>query len=230
MAGLRYSVGRPYKETEMTAHRRKRKTQHKRSTTDVDPYTERYRKASDAAKAARRAAREAADGNRGEAVLDERPLKHLVRHEGDLKGLAASKVVYDEVDLEPAFTYGPDIRDGDTIEVVQLDGARIRGIALVHADRAFPGYRIEVVDAEEALRSEGAPDAAPVVERGAEGPAGQPSAEPDAAAQGRDSAETPEATHQVFFEAEVNGLPTHVGTEDCFCSETQHHWKELGEI
>lgn len=36
--------------------------------------------------------------------------------------------------------------------------------------------------------------------------------------------------HYVFFEAEVNGLPTHVGGCQCYCELGANHWKELGEI
>jgi hypothetical protein len=116
---------------------------------------------------------------------------------------------------------------------IQLDGkARLQGVSLVREGEGT-GYIIEVGDLgfskhpdltveeqllydifaspapQEAVRAEASPDAAPLVERGASEASGQP--------------------HLVYFEAEVNGAPTHIESEDCFCGLDLHHWREQGE-
>lgn len=77
-------------------------------------------------------------------------------------------------------------------------------------EHEFPEfYPINGNPYEEAVREASASDAATLAEREASGTAG--------------------ATHQVFFEQEVNGQPTHIESEDCYCSQELHHWKDLGE-
>jgi len=82
---------------------------------------------------------------------------------------------------------------------------------------------------EEALREEAASDAAPLAERGASAASKQPTFfeqlhEVEAVLEVANR-----QAHLVFFEAEVNGQPTHVESEDCYCGQELHHWKDLGE-
>ncbi|AWN03292.1 hypothetical protein PBI_CAMILLE_45 [Microbacterium phage Camille] len=213
----------------MTAQRRIRKNKHKRSMTDDDPYTQRYRAASDAAKEARARIRE---GSRGADSED--------RIEAG-RGLAV------------------EIGEGARIKGVSLveEGQGLGYIIEVGSDEAAPGgegpqeepryqgfaqgHRLgevgEPVAGEEAVRSEASSDTATFFERGAAG-ATLVHVEPSAPEQTLEAIRKFQAEareeygrqHQVFFEAEVNLIPTHVGSSLCYCQIAQNHWVELGEI
>lgn len=249
----------------MSAKRRNRKNQSKRSKSDVDPYTQRYRQASDGAKAARDAARRRAESRSAEGedrevhVIREAKLRSvsLVEEPGPYGGtieFVESKAVDHEAWL------------AEQVEKAEDDpGLRVRSVNVNHE-----GFGVVVstkAGGEEALRPQGAPDAASLVERIAPSSEGLPPAEQVAEPQGRAAAEArtffeevddvreladaangplevlaavieakerAEAEyarrHYVFFEAEVNGLPTHVGGCQCYCELGANHWKELGEI
>lgn len=241
----------------MTANRRIRKNKNKRSTTDVDPYSLRYRAASDGAKAARAAARSRTEGAGGEA--------------GQVAGDGGEREAQADVREERV--------EGQEAHII--DNFRLREVSLVREGTGAPGYILEVggepvfdtlvldpeayrkgldfkhgvnellnravdrsnnwpvsrAEFEEALRAEAASDSAAVGQREAEGAPGldasgsTPSAVLDGILEARDAArEAYRRQHQVFFEAEVNTIPTHVGSGICHCEIGTNHWVELGEI
>lgn len=209
----------------MTANRRTRKTKNRRSTNDVDPYAERYRKASDAAKAKRDEARrreglkdfgKSISNERVQALVDE-----VVIHDAettaieylkeDIRIVSASLggegTSYERGD-EGRSWYDPDSRD----EAVRRQQGTVYDLVGEFPRRG--GKNTVGRIAEEAFRSEATPDAAALGQRGAsaaqeELPAGK--------------------AHKAFFEQEVNLVPTHIGTESCRCHISQDHWVEVGE-
>lgn len=241
----------------MSAKRRNRKIQSKRSKSDVDPYTERYRKSSDAAKAARDAARRREGASEDREVVD-------VREEDVFFGIDISQATLRSVSLVPEGQGFPGSRievvDKLNRDVVSLKGlvpnVRYEGFAQgnFHGELGEPvpfSYTAsDVRIAQEGLRAEAASDGtSSLASRGSEGVEGQPSAEsstepqewfaPEAQAgdiiqwiaEARQRAEEEyRRGHWVFFEAEVNGLPKHIGTTTCYCPLGANHWKELGEI
>ncbi len=240
----------------MTASSRIRKNNHKRSTTDVDPYPERYRKASDAAKAARDAARSRtgeADrglGEEGVTVIQDATLQSvsLIRAAESVTGYVI-EVGDNSVSLHPAGAHEePSIvglKDGTDYFLVPL-GDYERGL---YGDLEFKHATSKLnygVVTEEALRPTGSPDAASVGDSGTSSVAGQSPSEPHAA-QGWETATSTEVldniqgqvdrarlnyknVHRVFYEAEINMVPTHVDTRLCYCDIRENHWVELGEI
>lgn len=203
----------------MTAKRRARKFNHTRRNDD-DPYTQRIRAASNAAKEARAAARRA-----GEA--EDRKVGEL-REEGE--DLAYS--LYP--DIEGLSIHEAELPEG--VQALVVDTATLKGVAI----------RTNAAYGEEAVHSEAASDAASVGERGtseAEGqPASEQGAEPQAptffeqlaavrnlADEANGTNEEVEGPHKAFLEREVNGLPQHVGTNPCSCDIRKDHWIELGE-
>jgi hypothetical protein len=84
---------------------------------------------------------------------------------------------------------------------------------------------------EEAVRSEAAPDAATLVERGAEGTSKEPTFFEQLHEVRAIVDEANREVHEVFYEAEIEGVAgaTHIVKEDCYCGLNEHHWKDLGE-
>ena len=188
----------------MTANRRTRKTKNRRSTNDVDPYAERYRKASDAAKAKRDEARrreglkdfgKSISNERVQALVDE-----VVIHDAET---AAIEYLKEDIRLVSA----------SLVPEGQGTGYVLRSVG------EFPrrgGKNTVGRIAEEAFRSEATPDAAALGQRGAS------AAEEDAPGSSQD-------WHKAFFEAEVNLVPTHIDTQPCDCKIAKDHWVEVGE-
>lgn len=238
----------------MTANRRIRKNKNKRSTTDVDPYSLRYRAASDGAKAARAAARSRAEGAGGEAgqVAEDGRGQEAPANGGEERVEPQEVHIVDkfrirEVSLVREGTGAP----GYILEVGGVPTERglqelglqdfYEGVTLVEADSLFPDVRPQSAEEwrswQEAVRAKAASDAATVGQRGSEGAPGLDAAGPTPSAvlegilEARDAArEAYRRQHQVFFEAEVNTIPTHVGTQLCHCEIGANHWVELGEI
>jgi len=127
---------------------------------------------------------------------------------------------------------------------IALDGtARLQSVSLVREGEGT-GYIIEVGENyeralefkhgtahlfEEALRKEATPDAAPLSERGASEPSSEPSFFEQLHEVEAIVADANRTAHLVYFEEEVNGQPTHIGSKDCYCGQELHHWKDLGE-
>ena len=231
----------------MTAHRRTRKTKTKRSNLDDNTYSERYRQASNGAKAARAAAAERKGGSdRSPGVEAGRGLAIEIGEGARIKSIS---LVPEGQGTGYILTVGEERiheEDGTLVRRVGEDGISVAPFDLAEVRR------------QEDLRQEAASHAASVGQRGAEGASGEvpgQGAEPtffeqlheveaivdDANGAGTGILEAIEAevarhrgnyaaTHRAFFEAEVNSLPTHVGTELCSCDKREDHWIELGEI
>ena len=195
----------------MTSKSRARKFNKKRSNPDDDPYTRRLRKASDAAKAARAAARSSVDEVHIRIDISQaRIVSASLVPEGQGTGYILA------VGEEPVST---GLQEG-----TRYVGS-VRGIRNGVSGPEVP------FDSEEGIRQEATPDTASAAPaRGAAGAEGQPSAESEAEPQGRASSEEgADEVHWTYFEKEVNGLPQYVGKSTCFCDIRADHWTNLGE-
>ena len=194
----------------MTAHRRTRKTKTKtkRSNLDDNSYSERYRQASNGAKAASRKG----SGDRSPGVEAGRGLAIEIGEGARITGIS---LVPEGQGTGYILTVGEErIHEEDGTPVVRkVDEDHVSVGPLTFGEDWYAELH-----GQEDLRQEAASDAASLGQRGVEG------------ASGEVPAEGSEPTHRAFFEAEVNSLPTHVGTELCSCDKREDHWIELGEI
>lgn len=204
----------------MTAKSRVRKIQKRmRRNTDVNPYPGSNRTPSDSEQEDRndgegRAVAIAIDGKaRIQSVS-------LVR-EGEGTGYIL-EVGGEAWDRGIAFKHAT----SQLVEEFLYGGQEPTDIQRDYADRALAAWNKD--HGEEAVRTAPAPDAAPLADRGASEAEGQPAAGIDWDIDRNQPARIP--THQVFFEQEVNGQPTHIESDDCYCGLDSHHWKDLGEI
>lgn len=187
----------------MTSKSRARKFNKKRSNPDDDPYTQRLRKASDAAKAARSRAGGA------DRIL----------------GASIGEVQFDEARVNGQ-EESSSVRIGEGSRIIAaslVPEGQGTGYILEVGDDAVEYAKADVERTKEALRPQGAPDSASFWQRGASTVPQQPPAEP-----GSDQ-EVSSALHWVFFEREVNLIPEYVCKSSCFCDIQADHWKNLGE-
>lgn len=234
----------------MTSRRRTRKNSTRRNHDD-DSYTQRYRKASDGAKAARAAAAgRAREADRGSGEEAGSSIPREVGSGARIKAISlvaegGTGYVETDEDFSRHVDHIEEAGEGHTIHVGDEGN-----VLVIHS--------LEGGTWEEALRAEAASHAAALGQREAEGAAEVhvfPARESrtvfeevqdvdelaQAANQGGDillavlaakeHAETEyKRRHQVFLEAEVNGLPTHVGSFMCYCEKAANHWQALGAI
>jgi DNA-binding PucR family transcriptional regulator len=182
----------------MTANSRTRKIKHKRSNHDDDTYSQRYRAASDAAKAARA---RAAEADRAEAQALEG-----VRVQGvSLVPTGEGTGYILEVGAEASHELEDCVAEAFDVALFPRDGEDWRrSLEFKHATAHL---------VQEALRSEAAPDATALGERAAASVPGLAPSDPE--------------DHVVFFEKEVDGIIEYSHQEPCDCSRSRDHWTIL---